>query len=121
LNLFSLTLKILFTLISLFEDGDSNFFFFFVDTSPGLPHTQAQVHGGGYFLWLGLPASCDASAIREAAKARGTDFLPGVVFSPRRNTALAPFLRLSFAFYSVPELESAAQRLAGAIADCVPA
>ncbi len=58
------------------------------------PGTRLARPGGGYFLWLELPAGVDAVALHEAALARGISTAPGPIFSAKRE--FAHFLRLNF-------------------------
>lgn len=67
---------------------------------------------GGYFIWARLPGE-DASLLREHARAAGTDFAPGALFSPHGE--LADHLRLAFSHYSPNELREAAARLGRAV------
>jgi DNA-binding transcriptional MocR family regulator len=80
------------------------------------PGTRLARPGGGYFLWLELPAGVDAVALHEAALARGISTAPGPIFSAKRE--FAHFLRLNFghpvAEAAVAELGSLLrQQLAG--------
>ena len=65
---------------------------------------------GGFFVWLTLPEGADTTALRAAALAENVDFMPGARFSSRDG--LKNRLRLSFAYYDVPELARGAERLA---------
>lgn len=66
--------------------------------------------GGGYFVWLELPASFDTLRIKERAADFGTGFMPGTVFSA--TGALHNCLRLSFAPYDSEALREGVARLA---------
>jgi DNA-binding transcriptional MocR family regulator len=69
---------------------------------------------GGFFLWLTLPEQMDALDIERRAIKQNVDFMPGVRFSSRRG--LSNCLRLSFAFYDIPDLEEGVKRLGGVLA-----
>jgi DNA-binding transcriptional MocR family regulator len=77
------------------------------------PAAAFEAPRGGFFIWVKLPAGIDSGRLLAAAKARGVEFMPGPRFSCRG--ALADRLRLSFAFYDVPQLEEGAARLGAAI------
>jgi DNA-binding transcriptional MocR family regulator len=70
--------------------------------------------GGGYFFWLELQDGLDAASLQAAARAAGTGFLPGSACSTAAG--LKHCLRLSFAHYSVPEIEEGIARLGRALA-----
>jgi DNA-binding transcriptional MocR family regulator len=40
---------------------------------------------GGYFVWVEMPAGCDAMAVHREALARGISVAPGPIFSVRRG------------------------------------
>lgn len=68
---------------------------------------------GGFLTWLALPEGSDTIAMRAAATAAGVAYVPGAPFhvgDRGRNE-----LRLSFSHLTEPELELAAQRLAGVV------
>ncbi len=65
--------------------------------------------GGGYFFWLRLPEEIDAERLLTQAVSYKVSFRPGVRFSSRGG--LRNYLRLSFAFYDIPELEKGVARL----------
>jgi DNA-binding transcriptional MocR family regulator len=73
-----------------------------------------QKPGGGYFFWLELPAGEDSAAFAAAARAAGTGFLPGAACS--FDGGLKNCLRLSFAHYSVADIQDGIGRLARALA-----
>lgn len=77
------------------------------------PGAAFEAPQGGFFVWVKLPRGLDSGRLLAAAKARGVEFMPGPRFSCRG--ALAECLRLSFAFYDIPELEEGAARLGAAI------
>jgi len=64
---------------------------------------------GGYFFWLNLPAEIDTERLQAAAREAGTGFLPGAVCSTAAG--LNNCLRLSFAHYSVPDIQDGIARL----------
>jgi 2-aminoadipate transaminase len=76
----------------------------------GVRWTRPQ---GGLFLWVTLPAGCDAAEALQEAIARKVAFVPGASFHPRgggRET-----MRLNFS-YSRPELiEEGIRRLGGVL------
>ncbi|MGH8074590.1 MAG: PLP-dependent aminotransferase family protein, partial [Lysobacter sp.] len=47
--------------------------------------TRVTRPGGGYFLWLELPAGTDALAIQRGAIANGISIAPGPMFSASRG------------------------------------
>ena len=47
--------------------------------------TRVTRPGGGYFLWLELPAGTDALAIQRQAAAQGISIAPGPMFSASRG------------------------------------
>jgi len=73
-----------------------------------------QKPAGGYFFWLELPAGEDAADLAAAARAAATGFLPGAVCSA--HGGLKHCLRLSFAHYSVADIQDGIARLARALA-----
>jgi DNA-binding transcriptional MocR family regulator len=64
---------------------------------------------GGYFFWLRLAATADTGVLLERAAAYQVSFRPGVRFSSRAG--LHNYLRISFAFYDIPDLVKGAHRL----------
>ena len=69
--------------------------------------------GGGFFVWLTLPAGLDASRLLPAAEAAGMSFIPGANFhldGRGPNT-----LRLAFSLYPPDQLAEGGRRLARAI------
>lgn len=64
---------------------------------------------GGYFLWLELPAGCDALAVHEQALAHGISTAPGPIFSAKRE--YGHFLRLNFGHPDDTRQEAAIVRL----------
>ena len=75
-----------------------------------LPDTVHFVEpDGGFFIWLEFPDGVDTAKMQAAARDHKVGFLPGVKFSGQKG--LNNFMRLSFAYYDVPELEEGARRL----------
>lgn len=70
--------------------------------------------GGGYFIWVTLPAGMDADAVRHAADAHRVAFIPGgrVSIDGRGRECL----RLAFSLMKPAQLEEGARRLGAAIA-----
>ena len=68
---------------------------------------------GGFFIWLALPEGTDATALLSKAIARNVEFMPGPKFSSRQG--LKNCLRLSFAYYDIPDLLRGIERLAAVI------
>ena len=66
---------------------------------------------GGYFLWLELPDSVDASELLSRASAAGVTFVPGADFGGPPASA-----RLAFSFVSPAEIEEGVGRLARVLA-----
>jgi 2-aminoadipate transaminase len=64
---------------------------------------------GGYFFWLELNNSIDATALQKRAFEYGVGFQPGEVFSS--SGEYKNFIRLSFAHYSVSEIREGIERL----------
>ena len=64
---------------------------------------------GGFFIWLKFAEDIDTVKMLAAARKYKVGFLPGIKFSGEKG--LKNYLRLSFAFYDVPELEEGARRL----------
>lgn len=76
--------------------------------------------GGGYFVWLTLPAGRDARALLDAAEAEGTGYVPGGPFrlrspdAPREDEAERS-LRLAFSRFPAADLREAVRRLGRAL------
>jgi DNA-binding transcriptional MocR family regulator len=69
--------------------------------------------GGGFFVWLTLPAGRDAGRLLPAAEAAGMSFIPGAHFhldGRGQNT-----LRLAFSLYPPDQLAEGGRRLGQAI------
>ena len=69
--------------------------------------------GGGFFAWLTLPPSLDATALRPAAVEAGVTYVPGEAFHVGDGGANA--LRLSFSYLSEDDLDRAVERLAAVL------
>ncbi len=65
--------------------------------------------GGGFFLWLQLPAGCDSAALLPAAERAGVSYVPGGRFFSGRGGER--YLRLAFSLLSVAALAEGARRL----------
>jgi len=68
---------------------------------------------GGFFIWLEFEDRIDTVKLLAAARQHKVGFLPGIQFSGQNG--LKNCVRLSFAYFDVPELEEGARRLARAI------
>ncbi|MCX6029594.1 MAG: PLP-dependent aminotransferase family protein [Chloroflexi bacterium] len=64
--------------------------------------------GGGFFLWLQLPAGCDSAALLSAAERAGVSYVPGGRFFPGGGGER--YLRLAFSLLSAEELAEGARR-----------
>jgi 2-aminoadipate transaminase len=78
---------------------------------PGVTWTRP---GGGFFVWVTLPAGLDARPLLAAAEAAGMSYLPGAHFhldgrGPRT-------LRLAFSLYGPDELAQGGRLLAAVLA-----
>jgi 2-aminoadipate transaminase len=84
-----------------------------------LDGTSYQVPLGGYFVWLELPSTVDASMLLSQAEAEGVSFVPGRSFfpSPTGNTN---YLRLAFTYYEPTMLKDGAERLVRIIRNLHP-
>jgi DNA-binding transcriptional MocR family regulator len=69
-----------------------------------------QRPAGGYFFWLELEKDIDVAALKPMALQNGVGFQPGPVFSCERS--FSNFMRLSFAHYSIDEINEGVRRLA---------
>ncbi len=66
---------------------------------------------GGYFIWLELPESRDASVLLARAAEAGVTFVAGEDFGGPPNSA-----RLAFSLASLEEIDEGVRRLAGLVA-----
>ena len=69
--------------------------------------------GGGFFLWMALPAGVDGRLLLPHAEAAGTSFQPGHRF--HTDGLGQDHIRLAFSLYPPAELDEAAHRLGKAI------
>ncbi|MET8091542.1 PLP-dependent aminotransferase family protein [Micromonospora sp. NPDC005220] len=79
-----------------------------------LPDAEFTVPAGGFFLWAGFAPGVDAGDLLPSALAQGVSFVPGEHFyvsTPDRAMA-----RLSFSGLPPERADTAARRLAGALA-----
>lgn len=67
-----------------------------------------QIPGGGFFVWLRLPAGMDSAAMLPQAEAAGVAYVPGTRFyaDGRRSG----YVRLAFTLLAPDELEEGARR-----------
>ena len=75
--------------------------------------TRATRPSGGYFLWVELPAGCNALALHRQALAQGISLAPGPIFSASR--AFTHCIRLNYGHGWTERTEAALARL-GALA-----
>jgi len=66
---------------------------------------------GGYFVWVKLPEGVAAAQLAAEAGRQGVAFCPG----SSAGEGLHDYIRLSFAFYTEPELQEGVSRLARAL------
>ncbi len=78
---------------------------------------QVQAPGGGFFVWVDLPAGVDSQALLPPAEAAGMSFIPGSKF--HLDGSGHSSLRLALTLYPPQALAEAARRL-GAALDSVP-
>jgi 2-aminoadipate transaminase len=71
--------------------------------------------GGGYFVWVTLPAGVDATTLLPTAESHGASYVPGSAFYVGPHHA-ARHLRLAFTRYPPHELALAVARLGLALA-----
>lgn len=69
--------------------------------------------GGGYFIWLRLPAGLDAAALVPVAERHGVAFATGARF--HTGGGGEDTLRLAFSLYTPEELADAGRRLGAAL------
>jgi 2-aminoadipate transaminase len=69
--------------------------------------------GGGFFLWITLPAALDAERLFPSALAEGVAFVPGAAFSNSGQFHNAA--RLCFAYPTTRDIEIGLRRLKTAI------
>jgi 2-aminoadipate transaminase len=80
------------------------------------PGFRFAVPGGGFFVWVELPAGVDDAALRDAAERRGVSFALGSAFEPPAGTGA---IRLCFSLHAPETLRAAAERLGAACRDLV--
>jgi DNA-binding transcriptional MocR family regulator len=91
-----------------------------IDTLNGELELELPMPGGGYFVWFDLGADWDTELLLSRCRAQhGVAFTPGVRCAVTRE--LASYLRLSFAYYEVPQIERGVRSLAAAIRQGPPA
>jgi 2-aminoadipate transaminase len=78
---------------------------------PGECHWVAP--GGGFFVWLGLPAGLDSAALLPAAEAAGVSYVPGARFCS--DGGGQDSLRLAFSLLSPAEMAEGARRLGAVV------
>ena len=74
--------------------------------------------GGGFFVWVTLPAVMDAANLLTAAEAVGMSFLPGTNF--HLDGRGQPTLRLAFSLFSPDEMAEGGRRLARVVSAVAP-
>lgn len=72
-----------------------------------------EVPDGGYFVLVRLPDGMNANELLPIAQKHKVMFLPGASFS----SSMKNYLRLSFSWYDLPDMQLGARRLADAIRD----
>ncbi|MFL7891232.1 MAG: PLP-dependent aminotransferase family protein [Anaerolineales bacterium] len=73
-----------------------------------LPQAEYTIPEGGFFFWVKIPG-VDAAELRSRAQEFLVDFRQGVLFS--NQTGMREYLRLSFCFYGIEDLEDGIVRL----------
>ncbi len=71
--------------------------------------------GGGFFVWLTLPAPLTSRVVLAQAEKQNVTFLAGDLFYAEGSQAGERHLRLPFSFVPRPELVSGVERLAGVV------
>jgi 2-aminoadipate transaminase len=79
------------------------------------PGTVWSCPGGGFFVWVQLPAGLDADVLLPIAAAHGVAYLPGSWFYPAGHKEHSG-LRLSFSSLPIDRIEEGTRRLGQAIA-----
>jgi 2-aminoadipate transaminase len=80
-----------------------------------LPRTSCRLPQGGYYVWLRLPDEWDADHILPAALRHGVRYYPASTFYATKGPA--NFMRLSYSFCTVEEIQEGVRRLADAVAE----
>jgi DNA-binding transcriptional MocR family regulator len=78
--------------------------------------TRVTRPGGGYFLWLELPAGCDALRLQRRASRAGISIAPGPMFSTSR--AFGNGLRINCGHPLDARIETALRQLGAWAVDC---
>ncbi len=83
------------------------------------PGCTVRSPGGGFFVWVELPAGADGRALLPAAEAAGVSFIPGASFhlDGRGQSAL----RLAISLYPAARLAEGARRLGAALGEALAA
>ena len=81
-----------------------------------LPDATWTEPRGGFFTWVTLPGSLDATALLPAAEARGMSYVPGRHFYVAGDGGRSS-LRLAFTRYGEADLAEAVRRLGAAVRD----
>lgn len=81
-----------------------------------LGHSACEVPGGGWFLWVRLPAGLDSTLLLPRAEANGVSYVAGARFFRGSSRGGGAFLRLSFSMLDPELLADGARRLAATIA-----
>lgn len=68
---------------------------------------------GGFFFWMEFPDSVDTEKMLVQARSNNVGYLPGIKFSS--SNSLRNFVRLSFSYYAIPQLEEGVKRLVSVI------
>ena len=84
--------------------------------SEHIPDASWTQPRGGFFTWVTLPASLDATALLSAAEARGMAYVPGRRFYVAGDGGRSS-LRLAFTRYREADLAEAVRRLGAAVRD----
>lgn len=86
-----------------------------------LPEVSFTIPGGGYYLWLTLPAQVDGDELARRAAAAGVNVIPGSRFFARASDMPGPkpgvprnSVRLSYSFATLEQIDEGVQRLASA-------
>jgi 2-aminoadipate transaminase len=83
------------------------------------PGCTVRAPGGGFFVWVELPAGADSRALLPRAEAAGVSFFPGAGF--HLDGGGQSGLRLAFSLYPAEALAEAARRLGAAAMAELPA
>ena len=74
-----------------------------------LPDVSYSIPQGGYFFWVRLPETMDASDLRRKAKDFKVDIRQGALFSS--SNQLKDYMRLCFVYYEEDQIEAGIIRL----------